>query len=120
MAHSDVFIFLNSITWVFFLFLGLYFILVTLFLPSLYKKIRLHALVRGAYTWKLSAKLLNFFVIKLILVGARVPGAYLDLFAKRVYFYSSSLTNTGISSVYFGFSKPASNLPLQTKFKLFL
>jgi hypothetical protein len=46
MAHSDVLIFLNSITWIFFLFLLVYFFFVLFFLPSFYKKVRIRSLVR--------------------------------------------------------------------------
>lgn len=40
MAHGDTLIFLNTLTWVAFLFFLLYFLLVTFFLPSLYKRVR--------------------------------------------------------------------------------
>lgn len=49
MAHSDILIFLNSITWIFFLFLFVYFFLVLFFLPTFYKKVRIRSLVRGVY-----------------------------------------------------------------------
>lgn len=49
MAHSDILIFLNSITWIFFLFLFVYFFLVLFFLPTFYKKVRIRSLIREVY-----------------------------------------------------------------------
>lgn len=46
MAHSDALIFLTNITWIFFLFLFVYFGFVLFFLPTLYKKFRTRILVK--------------------------------------------------------------------------
>lgn len=45
MAHSDVFIFLNTVTWVFFAFLLVYYSFVLFFLPAFYKRLRIRFLV---------------------------------------------------------------------------
>lgn len=50
MAHSDALIFLTNITWVFLLFLFVYFFFVLFVLPTFYKKFRLRVLIRNRYS----------------------------------------------------------------------
>jgi len=51
MAHSDVFIFLNTVTWIFFVFFFIYLFFVLYFLPSIYKKIRFRSFFSVYLVW---------------------------------------------------------------------
>lgn len=61
MAHTDTFIFLNSITWVFFLFFALYFFFVLYFLPSFYKKVRIRFFLKESLKAGGFLTLIDFF-----------------------------------------------------------
>ncbi len=63
MAHSDIFIFLNSITWIFFSFFAVYLFLVLFFIPSVYKKMRFRSWFSFYLFWTVFLKVTDFLSV---------------------------------------------------------
>ena len=118
MAHSDALIFLNTITWVFFLFLSIYFFFVLFFLPTFYKKVRIRTLVREFYIREVFSEFFDslstasvffesfksFVSSFLGLIGYRLTSVFftrLDSFSVLSFFLKSSGLEGTKSSVVF-------------------
>lgn len=89
MAHSDTLIFLTNITWIFFVFLGIYFFFIVFFLPTFYKKFRARSWVRllvSEFTfWGL-----RFFIFNQALIGFFVRENLRATISATIFVFSKS------------------------------